>query len=170
MEQITTKEQAIELIEGIVRNERFKVDAYFFCGFPTDQPNEKLIKVCEIYLEKRNPETKSAMLSEMERITYLRELGWEVDEEPIESMELALPEELTGSYAAYNELQLAQGFDLRDYLGKSVSRWTYQVRNYPDRPEDVQLNLYLCEDRPIAGDIIAGGEGGFQGTLRYPGE
>ena len=68
MEQITTKEQAIELIEGIVRNERFKVDAYFFCGFPTDQPNEKLIKVCENYLEKQDPETKSAMLSEMERM------------------------------------------------------------------------------------------------------
>ena len=93
-----------------------------------------------------------------------------MDEEPVESMELELPEELTGSYAAYNELQLAQGFNLRDYLGQGVSRWTYQVRNYPDRPEDVQLNLYLCEDRPIAGDIIAGGEGGFQGTLRYPGE
>ena len=105
-----------------------------------------------------------------DRIAYLRELGWEVDEEPVESMELELPEELTGSYSAYNELQLAQGFDLRDYLGQGVSRWTYQVRNYPDRPEDVQLNLYLCEDRPIAGDIIAGGEGGFQGTLRYPGE
>ena len=105
-----------------------------------------------------------------DRIAYLKELGWEVDEEPVESMELELPKELTGSYAAYNELQLAQGFDLRDYLGQGVSRWTYQVRNYPDRPEDVQLNLYLCEDRPIAGDIIAGGEGGFQGTLRYPGE
>ena len=105
-----------------------------------------------------------------DRIAYLKELGWEVDEEPVESMELELPEELTGSYAAYNELQLAQGFNLRDYLGQGVSRWTYQVRNYPDRPEDVQLNLYLCEDRPIAGDIIAGGEEGFQGTLRYPGE
>ena len=105
-----------------------------------------------------------------DRIAYLKELGWEVDEEPVESMELELPEELTGSYAAYNELQLAQGFDLRDYLGQGVSRWTYQVRNYPDRPEDVQLNHYLCEDRPIAGDILAGGEGGFQGTLRYPGE
>ena len=105
-----------------------------------------------------------------DRIAYLKELGWEVDEEPVESMELELPEELTGSYAAYNELQLAQGFDLRDYLGQGVSRWTYQVRNYPDRPEDVQLNLYLCEGRLIAGDIIAGGEGGFQGTLRYPGE
>ena len=105
-----------------------------------------------------------------DRIAYLKELGWEVDEEPVESMELELPEELTGGYAAYNELQLAQGFDLRDYLGQGVRRWTYQVQNYPDRPEDVQLNLYLCEDRPIAGDIIAGGEGGFQGTLRYPGE
>ena len=105
-----------------------------------------------------------------DRIAYLKELGWEVDEEPVESMELELPEELTGSYAAYNELQLAQGFNLRDYLGQGVSRWTYQVRNYPDRPEDVQLNLYLCEDRPIAVDIIAGGEVGFQGTLRYPGE
>ena len=105
-----------------------------------------------------------------DRIAYLRELGWEVDEEPVESMELELPEELTGSYAAYNELQLAQGFDLRDYLGPGVRRWTYQVQHYPDRPEDVQLHLFLCEDRPIAGDIIAGGEGGFQGTLRYPGE
>ena len=68
MEQITTKEQAVELIEGIVKNERFKVDAYFFCGLPTDQPNEKLIKVCENYLEKRDPATKTAMLSEMERM------------------------------------------------------------------------------------------------------
>ena len=68
METITTKERALELIQSIVKNERFKVDAYFFCGFPTDQPNEKLIKVCENYLEKRDPETKSAMLSEMERM------------------------------------------------------------------------------------------------------
>ena len=66
METITTKEQALELIQSIVKNERFKVDAYFFCGFPTDQPNEKLIKVCEDYLEKQNPETKTAMLTEME--------------------------------------------------------------------------------------------------------
>ena len=43
------------------------------------------------------------------------------------------------------------------------------MRNYPERPEDVQLNLYLLEGCPVAGDIIAGGEGGFQATLRYPG-
>ena len=68
MENITTKEQALELIQSIVKNERFKVDAYFFCGFPTDQPNEKLIQLCEAYLEKQDAESKTAMLTEMERM------------------------------------------------------------------------------------------------------
>mgnify|MGYP004578669759 FL=1 len=68
METIPTKEQALELIQGIVKNERFKVDAYFFCGFPTDQPNEKLIKLCEAYLDKQDAGTKAAMLAEMERM------------------------------------------------------------------------------------------------------
>ena len=68
MEKITTKADALELLRSIVQNERFKVDAYFFCGFPTDQPNEKLIHLCEAYLEKRDTETKTAMLAEMERM------------------------------------------------------------------------------------------------------
>ena len=68
MDQIITKKQALEVIQSIVKNERFKVDAYFFCGFPTDQPNEKLIQLCEAYLEKRDAETKTAMLAEMERM------------------------------------------------------------------------------------------------------
>ena len=115
------------------------------------------------------PAGSTALKDNDARLAYLAELGWEVDAEPIETMDLQLPEELSGSYAAYNELQLAQGFDLRSCLGKTVTRYTYQVRNYPERPEDVQLNLYLLEDCPVAGDIIAGGEGGFQATLRYPG-
>ena len=68
METIITKEQTLELIRSIVKNERFKVDAYFFCGFPTDQPNEKLIHLCEAYLEKQSAENKTAMLTEMERM------------------------------------------------------------------------------------------------------
>ena len=68
METITTKEQALELIQSIVKNERFKVDAYFFCGFPTDQPNEKLIQLCEAYLDQQDAGTKTAMLTEMERM------------------------------------------------------------------------------------------------------
>ena len=34
------KEQLIKKINDIVANEKFKLDAYFLCGFPTDKPND----------------------------------------------------------------------------------------------------------------------------------
>ena len=67
---IQTKEELLELIREIMKNEQFKVDAYFFCGFPTDQPNEKLIKLCNAYLnDPENGEARDALLAEMERMT-----------------------------------------------------------------------------------------------------
>ena len=45
------KEQLIKKINDIVANEKFKLDAYFLCGFPTDKPNDELKAACEKYLE-----------------------------------------------------------------------------------------------------------------------
>ncbi|WP_353961146.1 hypothetical protein [Klebsiella pneumoniae] len=42
------------------------------------------------------------------------------------------------------------------------------MRNYPGRNEDVQADLYLCEDLIIAGDILCCGNDGFVATLVYP--
>lgn len=65
-----TKDELLNLIREILKNERFKVDAYFFCGFPTDQPNEKLVRLCDTYLNAPEDEdAKNAMLAEMERMT-----------------------------------------------------------------------------------------------------
>ena len=47
-------------------------------------------------------------------------------------------------------------------------RYTYTVLNYPNRPEGIQANLYLCEEKPVAGDILCAGADGFQDTLIYP--
>ena len=67
---IQTREELLDLIREIMKNEQFKVDAYFFCGFPTDQPNEKLIKLCNTYLnDPENTEARDTMLAEMERMT-----------------------------------------------------------------------------------------------------
>ena len=79
-----------------------------------------------------------------------------------------LPDHLDEPYLSYNELQKKQGFDLSVCCGKQVSRYTYAVTNYPGRAADVQLNLYLCENRPVAGDIFCPGAEGFQETLQYP--
>ena len=100
-----------------------------------------------------------------DRVAYLRELGWEVEEEPLESFRFLLPEPLEEPFLSYNALQIPQGFDLGDYCGQQVERYTYAVTNYPDRPSGVQANLYLCEGRPVAGDLFCPGANGFQEML-----
>lgn len=104
-----------------------------------------------------------------ERVAYLRELGWEVEEEPVTTLQFLLPPQLKGDYVAYNDLQKQQGFDLEACCGKQVTRYTYAVTNYPQRPDGVQLNLYVCEELPVAGDVVCTGADGFQDTLVFPG-
>ena len=103
-----------------------------------------------------------------ERVAYLRELGWEIDPEPLTTLQFLLPPKLSGDYITYNDLQKSQGFDLETCCGKQVTRYTYTVTNYPQRPDGVQLNLYICEDLPVAGDVVCTGTDGFQDTLGFP--
>ncbi|HJB77052.1 DUF4830 domain-containing protein [Oscillibacter valericigenes] len=103
-----------------------------------------------------------------DRVAYLESLGWQVEEEPVETLQFLLPEKLEEPYLTYNELQDSQGFDLSGCCGKQVARYTYTVINYPGRPEGVQANLYVCEEQPVAGDILCAGADGFQDTLVYP--
>ncbi|MDY3986109.1 hypothetical protein [Dysosmobacter sp.] len=65
------REQLISKIREIVSNEKFKMDAYFFCGFPSGTPNEKLLKACEKYLEtvdngQPDEEVTAGMIAELE--------------------------------------------------------------------------------------------------------
>ena len=100
-----------------------------------------------------------------ERVAYLRGLGWEVEEEPVETYEFLLPAALEEPYLSYNALQLPQGFDLNPHCGETVSRYTYAVTNHPNRDKGVQANLYLCNGIPVAGDIFCPGANGFQEAL-----
>ena len=84
-----------------------------------------------------------------DRIAYLESMGWQVEEEPVETLQFLLPEKLEEPYLTYNELQDSQGFDLSACCGKQVARYTYTVTNYPGRPEGVQANLYVCEGQPV---------------------
>lgn len=105
------------------------------------------------------------LTSNEERVAYLQSLGWEVEPEPIETLQFLLPPELAEPYLSYNELQLSQGFDLAKCRGKQVARYTYAVTNYPGRPDGVQANLYICEETPAAGDVCSSGANGFQIAL-----
>lgn len=99
---------------------------------------------------------------------YLEALGWEVSPTPVETLTFTLPDPLNASYQDYNDLQLRQGFDLTPYAGRQVRRCSFSVLNYPDYPQQVQADLYLCGGQIIAGDILYYGVNGFVDTLIFP--
>ena len=43
-----------------------------------------------------------------------------------------MPEEPGEVFLRYNELQVSQGYDLLQYSGQELTRYVYQVTNYPD--------------------------------------
>lgn len=102
------------------------------------------------------------------RVAYLESFGWDILPEPVETLSVTLPTELKEPYLSYNEMQLEQGFDLSEYCGKTLSRYTYLVTNYPGQTESCQADLYLCGSTIVAGDIICMGENGQLCPLAYP--
>ena len=128
------------------------------------QPNKRLPFPASGLSEEHN--THAA--DNAARIAFLSGFGWEVSSEPLECVSVIIPQQFGDVYRNYNELQTAQGFDLMRHRGKQVTRYTYTVTNYPQRPDGVQLNLYICEDLPVAGDVVCTGTDGFQDTLVFP--
>ena len=101
-------------------------------------------------------------------MAYLQGLGWQVSPEPVETLDLQLPEDLKSQWGDYLKLQEKQGLPFSGCAGQTVRRFTYTVTNYPEVPDGVQANLFLCGDRLVGGDIIATGENGFQTVLAFP--
>lgn len=132
-----------------------------------------VLAVCGLlFLGRRDPpppEEPILLESNTDRLEYLAQWGWEVEEEPVETLQFLLEIPLQEPYLSYNVLQRSQGFDLEEWGGKPIYRYTYAVTNYPGGREGVQVNLYVCEGLPAAGDVFCPGADGFRNPLAYPG-
>ncbi len=102
-----------------------------------------------------------------DRLAYLNGLGWQVSSQPIATEELLIPEEFDDSYQGYLALQAGQGFDLTQYKGKRVKRYTYQLTNYPTQAEPVQIALLIYKNKVIGGQIQSS-SGSFLHGLTLP--
>lgn len=100
-----------------------------------------------------------------DRVSLLEGYGWTVDKEPLEFMEVKIPEEFDGVYNEYNEIQKKQGMDLSKYSGKRVMRYTYKVNNHPSNEEGVVANIIVYKNKLIAGDVCSPKLGGFMHGL-----
>lgn len=102
------------------------------------------------------------------RVSFLTGLGWQVDEEAVEVREVVIPLEFDQVYQNYNLIQLDQGFDLTQYAGRRMTRYTYEILNYPTGEENIRANLLVYKDRLVGGDVCSLRLDGFMHGLRMP--
>lgn len=95
-----------------------------------------------------------------QRIVFLQQYGWEVEEEPIDVQEVILPEEFNDVYTNYNAVQKTQNMDLEPFAGKTCKQWVYHVTNYPGE-ENVRATLLVYEGNIIGGDLSSAALDGF---------
>lgn len=99
--------------------------------------------------------------TEEDRLKFLGELGWQTTGQVVEQESFTLPDTFDRVLLGYNEIQKDQGLDLTRYRKKKVTRYTYEVTNYPDYEGKVYANLIVWRGRIVAGDISSADPMGF---------
>ena len=100
-----------------------------------------------------------------DRIEFLKQFGWNVNERPVEEVEVKIPEKFDKVFTGYNEIQKRQGLDLSKYHGKNVMRYTYEVTNYDGYNGTVYANILVYRNKVIGGDVCSADVKGFMHGL-----
>ena len=96
-----------------------------------------------------------------DRVEFLAQFGWQVNESPKSSAEVTIPAQFDKIFTGYNEIQKRQGLDLSKYKNKNVMRYTYEITNYDGYDGTVYANLLVYRNRVIGGDICSADVTGF---------
>ena len=101
---------------------------------------------------------------------FLAQFGWTVDGGNAKSAKVTIPQEFDKVFAAYNEIQRAQGLDLSKYKKKELTRYTFEVTNYPGYDGKVYANVLVYRNKVVGGDIcsadVTGFVHGFEGAKK----
>ena len=99
-------------------------------------------------------------------VEYLNSLGWQVDDRPAEISHFKIPDEFDTVFNTYNVFQLEAGFDLSEYRGARVARYSYTVRNHSrSATGEVRANVYVHKQSIVAADISQSGRDGFMQSV-----
>jgi len=91
---------------------------------------------------------------------HLRDLGWQIVEQPIEIQEITVPVTFDEVYEGYNKIQKQGGFDLAEYAGKKLTRYTFEVKNF-EGLKNIRANVLVYQGQVIGGDIMSVAIDGF---------
>lgn len=130
-----------------------------------------LVALIPTYADDAEPTSSisySKIYENSDRINFISQFGWEVKETPVEEVEVTVPESFDKVYLGYNEMQKEQGLNLSKYKGKTVTRYTYEVTNYPDYDGTVYISLLVYKDKVIGGDVCSADVNGFVHGFEAP--
>ncbi|MBQ7314873.1 MAG: DUF4830 domain-containing protein [Clostridia bacterium] len=93
------------------------------------------------------------------RLSFLSQFGIEVKGDA-EEQGFTMPQDFDRVLRGYNEVQKAQGLDLSKYVGKNVTRYTYEVSNAACEGT-VYATILVYRGRVIACDVSSADPTGF---------
>lgn len=140
-----------------------------FAGVLATVSRVQLKKLNVHSVEKKSDIINFKASNNRERLDFIAQFGWVVETEPEEVCEIIIPQEFDDVYSNYNEIQLRQSCDLKDYAGQRVKRWTYIIKNYPGYSEEdtcVRINLLVFDGMVIGGDVSSTELSGFMHTFK----
>lgn len=99
--------------------------------------------------------------TEEDRKTFLMQFGWKAADGVVDEATVTIPSKFDKVYESYNTLQTKQGLNLEKYKNKEVTRYTYEITNYPDYEGKVYANVIVYKNKVIGGDICSADVNGF---------
>lgn len=148
---VTTKLTRQKLVAGVL------LLGFLLCGVIALVADRNTAEIAVSASVERPEKIKTAE----DRIALLESFGWQVEEDPVEFMEVKIPSEFDATYAQYNEVQKEQGFDLTKYAGKHVMKYSYAVANHPSGEKDVIATILVYKNKLIGGDVSSAKMDGF---------
>lgn len=139
---------------------------------------ETVSKSAETQIEEETAPAEDAHANEIrydkirsnsDRVKFLSQFGWEVEERPVKEGVVRIPKEFDELMNSYNNVQRALGLDLENYAGREVERYSYRVTNYPDYSGEVFANILVFHNKVIGGDVCSYDVDGFIRDFSYPG-
>ncbi len=117
---------------------------------------------------KHAKKTDSAVQSITEDFSvadYIESFGPVIDRNACQIDEVTVPFEFGEVYNSYNQIQISQGFDLLQYKGVVLKRYTYPVLNFPEG-NNVYVEVLIYSGSVVAADIYSTDLDGFLIALK----
>lgn len=105
--------------------------------------------------------------TEEDMVNFLSQFGYETESKPVKTFEIEIPKEFNSVFEEYNEIQRAQGLNLKRYAGKDATVYVFKITNYEYEGE-VFATIFVRNERIIGGDICSKDNEGFVHGFQKP--